>query len=417
MRWLMGLLKSKVTLLVLVFGATFGLGALIGGQFNHTPAIEPMLNQGRTLNILFMGIDARDTKSNSRSDTMILASINTKTKKVAMISIPRDTHIKNSFGRSDKINSVNYVKGPEAACEEVGKLLDTRVDYYVVTNFAGFGKIVDALGGVHINVENDMHHADPINPELAINLHKGYQYMDGKTALAYVRYRGGPTADIGRTQRQQQFIKALAKEMVQAKTVLKLPKLLPEIRKYIHTNIPFKDMLYLATVAKDFEDSGAIVAQTLPGYPYTDPSTGASYWEVDRETASTIIEDLLKGKKFEIVSDPPSWLEKEAKSKAVPQQEIIDEIKQEEQTQTDPIDNGEPGNDVTTGDTTNPNDSGNQDGQTTEPGNTDVNTGDNTDDGNTTNPSDPTNPINPPDQEQLPPGDTPVQQVPQYNVQ
>lgn len=407
MRWLMSLLKSKVTLLVLVFGVTFGLGAMIGAQFNHKESIKTSASQGKTVNILFMGIDARDAKSNSRSDTMILASINTKTKKIALISIPRDTHIKNTLGRSEKINSVNYNKGPEAACDEVGNLLDTRVDYYVVTNFNGFGKIVDTLGGVHINVENNMYHADNINSELAINIHKGYQYLDGQTALAYVRYRGGPTADIGRTQRQQQFIKALAKEMIQAKTVFKLPKLLPEISKNIHTNIPFKDMLYLATVAKDFEDPGTIVSQTLPGYPYTDPSTGASYWEVDREIASTIIEDLLNGKTFDIVSDPPEWLEKETATKAVPQQEVIDELnKLEEESQTDPADDSQTDTD-NNDDPTDQTDPGDQDGQITDPGNTDGNTGE-----IPPEQTDPANPLDPPDQEQLPPGDPPVEEIP-----
>ncbi|HEX3011609.1 MAG TPA: hypothetical protein VHQ70_06145, partial [Syntrophomonadaceae bacterium] len=107
-------------------------------------------------------------------------------------------------------------------------------------------------------------------------------------------------------------------------------------------------------------------------------------------------------KKFNIVSDPPDWIEKETTTKAVPQQQIIDEInKQEEQPQTDQVDNTETGTDVNNGDTTNPTDPGNQDGQTTDPGNNN---------GSSTDPTNPTDPNNPPDQEQLPPGDNPVQQ-------
>ncbi|MGI5921673.1 MAG: LCP family protein [Syntrophomonadaceae bacterium] len=419
MRWLVGLMKSKIVLFILVFGAFFTLGALVGGKFSPQQSIETSASQGKTVNILFLGIDARDTKSNSRSDTIILASINTKTKKIALISIPRDTRIKNSFGRSDKINSVNYLKGPEAACKEVGELLDTRVDYYVVTNFAGFSKIVDVLGGVHINVEHNMYHADPVNPELAINIHKGYQYLDGKTALAFVRYRGGPTADIGRTQRQQQFIKALAKEMIQAKTILKLPKLLPVISENIRTNIPFKDMLYLAHSAKDFEDPGAIVTQTLPGYPYTDPSTGVSYWEVDRDIASTIIEDLLNGKKFDIVSDPPDWLEKEP-AKVVPQQEVIEEIikEQEEIEELEEAEEAEEANETGNGTSaTEPSDNTPDDpadpedpqGQTPDPGNTGGTGGETPEDQPPG--SDPVVPPITSDPEETPPGDniiTPV---------
>ena len=189
----------------------------------------------------------------------------------------------------------------------MGKLLNTRVDYYVVTNFAGFGKIVDTLGGVDIDVENNMAHQDG---KYSINLAKGYQHLNGDKALQYVRYRGGPTADIGRTQRQQKFIKALAQQMFQAKTILKLPQLIPEIEKNIKTNIPMSDMIYMAKMAQTMEKAN-ITSQTLPGYPYTDPASGASYWEADHDKAEILISTLLQGKTFPVVGDPPGWIKKE----------------------------------------------------------------------------------------------------------
>lgn len=347
---LFSLLKGKALLFMAVFALTFGVGSFIGGKFNQ-PSIETKAGQGQNINILFMGIDARDTKSNSRSDTMILASVDTKTKRTVLVSIPRDTRIKTLTGKSLKINSINYTGGPEAACKEVSKLLGLPVDHYVVTNFAGFGKIVDTLGGVHIDVESDMPHADPINPELAINLKKGYQLLDGKDALGYVRYRGGPTADIGRTQRQQKFIKALAKEMFKPATLVKLPKLIPQIAEYVHTDIPVSDMIYLAQMARDFDKPNSIITQTLPGYPFTDPSTGASYWEADREVADGIVAKLFNGEKFEVVSDPPNWLAKQKKYQPTPPEDLekikeeVKELEEEEEPSqpdngTDP---GEPG--------------------------------------------------------------------------
>jgi len=284
-----------------------GIGAVLGGQLNNLflESVESKEIKGKPINILFMGIDARDAKSNSRSDTMILTSIDPNTQKTAMVSIPRDTRIKNSSGHDDKINSINLLDGPEAACKEVGKLLDVKVDYYVITNFAGFGEIVDALGGVHINVESTMYHADPLNPELAINLSKGYQYLNGKQALAYVRYRGGATADIGRTENQQKFIKALAAEMLKSKTILKLPELIPQINKNVRTNLPLKDMIYLANMAQKF-DMTNINAQTLPGYFLHDNITGASYWEADQKVAKVLVASLLKGETFKVVGDTPA---------------------------------------------------------------------------------------------------------------
>jgi LCP family protein required for cell wall assembly len=103
-------------------------------------------------------------------------------------------------------------------------------------------RLVNILGGVNIYVDSDMNHWDP-DPYLAIHLKKGQQKLDGADALGYVRYRGDPTADIGRTQRQQVFIKALAAEMFKAGTITKLPRLLPEIANSINTNIPMSDMM------------------------------------------------------------------------------------------------------------------------------------------------------------------------------
>ena len=320
--------KGIFSLSILIFLVMMAVGAVLGGQLNSIffESVQTKEVKGKAINILFMGIDARDAKANSRSDTMIVASIDPTTQKVAMVSIPRDTRIKNSAGYYDKINSVNIIDGPEAACKEVGKLLNVPVDYYVVTNFGGFGDIVDALGGVHINVETNMIHPDAVNPELAINLTKGYQYLNGKQALAYVRYRGGPLADIGRTEDQQKFIKALAAEMLQSKTILKLPQLIPELNKNIHTNLPLTDMIYLANMAQKL-DMTNINAQTLPGYFYYDDITGASYWEADKKIASTIVASLLNGETFKVVEDTPASAQPAKTSPAAavpkPQEEVV----------------------------------------------------------------------------------------------
>lgn len=298
--------RRLAVLLIAIFILTFGTGIIIGKNLMKEETIEEKVSKGKPINVLVMGIDARSREENSRSDTMILVSVDRNTKKIAMVWIPRDTRVEVGFNRYDKINSINYLKGPEAACEAVGKLLNTRVNYYVVVNFAGFVNIIDLLGGVHIDVETDMKHYDP-DPKLNINLSKGPQVLNGEDALRYVRYRGGPTADIGRTQRQQKFIKALANEMLDPKNIVKLPKLIPEVLENVKTNIPAKDVLLMVDLARDF-DAGSIITQTLPGYSFTDPKTGASYWEADREIAKRILEDLFAGKTYEVAKDPPNWV-------------------------------------------------------------------------------------------------------------
>lgn len=294
--------------IIIIFAATFGTGAFIGKQLElrifSPDDVKDLLGKGR-VNVLIMGIDARRTELNSRSDTMILASIDKKTNKAALVWIPRDTRVEVKPGVSAKINSINLLKGPEAACKTVGDLLGCEVKYYVIVNFTGFAKIIDTLGGVKIDVETHMYHYDP-DPALSINLAKGEQVLSGQDALRYVRYRGGPTADIGRTARQQKFIKALAEQMFSGGNILKLPGLVPEFMENVRTNIPLGEAVRMAKMAKKF-DPANIVTQTLPGYSFTDPKTGASYWEADREIAKGIIDDLFNGKTYEVMKDPPNW--------------------------------------------------------------------------------------------------------------
>ncbi len=303
------IVKNKPLLFILVFLLTFGIGTLIGRQFTKQ-SIQTSISGGKQVNVLLMGIDARSAEANSRSDTMILASIDGKNKKVVLVWIPRDTRVEVKPGRFDKINSVNYIYGPERACEVVSDLLDTQVDHYVVTNFRGFAKIIDILGGLDFNVESNMYHWDP-NPDLQIDLKKGQQHLDGKAALAYVRFRGVPTADIGRTGIQQKFVKTLAEEMLQGKTILKLPQLIPEIVKNIRTNIPMEDIAYMVKMAPDF-DTRNLITQTLPGYSFTDPKNGASYWQADAKIADGIVEALFDGKTFEVAQAKPSWVNRPA---------------------------------------------------------------------------------------------------------
>lgn len=330
----MGLIKANYRLIIVclsVFFVTFGVGALIGNHMQIGPfdrSITAKAERGKQINILFMGIDARKTETNSRSDTMILASIDTKANKIAMVWIPRDTRVEVKRNHYDKINSVNYLQGPEAACRVVSDLLDIPVDHYVVTNFAGFARIVDILGGVTLDVPPDMYHNDP-DPKLRINLSPGVQRLNGQDALGYVRFRGGPTADIGRTGRQQKFIKALAEEMFQSKTILKLPELLPELYKNVHTNIPVTDMLAMVKLAKNF-GSQEMYTQTLPGYSYTDRQTGASYWQADTDIARGIIDDLFAGKKYDVAQDPPQWVKKQPQIQIQPVVEENDESTDEE---------------------------------------------------------------------------------------
>lgn len=264
--------------------------------------IRDRLEKGQRANILLIGIDARPGEINARSDTIILLSMDRKMGRAVLVSIPRDTRIVLQ-GRHTKINMINQLKGPEALCEAISQMMASPVEYYIQTNFQGFEESIDLIGGVYIDVDIEFQ-----SPSSGIYLHKGYQKLSGKEALKYVRFRGGQDADIGRTQRQQRLIKALAEQMHKKENLARLPSLIPQLRQNVHTNLGWSDLLYLAGIAEQFNNDN-LITQTLPGYHYFSPYSGASFWEADREIAASLLDSLYQGHQFEVHLEAPPWVQ------------------------------------------------------------------------------------------------------------
>lgn len=258
---------------------------------------------GKRINVLLLGIDARKGETMARTDSIIMASIDPKTKQIALLSIPRDTRVRIPGYGWDKINSASVYGGPELTTKVVSDLLGISLKYYVMTNFSGFKDIVDTLGGVTIDVEQNMYHDDITDIGNEINLRKGLQRLDGDKALQYVRYRDYLQGDIDRTKHQQVFLMALAREMLQPSTIPKLPKLIPEINKYVKTNLNTSDMVKMASTLKSVDEYN-MVAQTLPGRNIT--IDGGSYWGVDPAEAKQMVAKLFNGEiTTEIVLNTP----------------------------------------------------------------------------------------------------------------
>lgn len=291
----------------LILGLIISL-TLFSAELNdlYPTTLQDRLKQGKTINLLLIGIDARPGEIQTRSDTLILVSLRESLRKVVMISIPRDTRIVFN-GSNTKINMINQRQGPQAMCREVGKLMNTDVPYYAVTNFKGFEDIIDTLGGVSMDVDIRLQ-----SYSSGVFLEKGYQQLTGKEALAYVRFRSNPDMDIGRTKRQQKLMAALARQVMQKETISLLPQLIPKVRQSVTSNISAGEMLILTRMALEF-DQGGIITQTLPGYHYRAPDTGASYWEADRGISKSLLDGLFQGKQYETnLPAPPgvnSWQE------------------------------------------------------------------------------------------------------------
>lgn len=161
----------------------------------------------RNVYILFAGTDERGDEP-SRSDTIIYTAFRPADRKIEMVSIPRDTLVNIPGEGEDKINAALAYGGLDMMDRTVEGFVDNRVDHTVLLNFKSFPKIIDAMGGITIDVPEKMY-----LPEEGIDLEAGKQKLKGKDALAFVRWRGDGQGDLGRIERQKVFMDAVMQKM------------------------------------------------------------------------------------------------------------------------------------------------------------------------------------------------------------
>lgn len=248
------------------------------------------LFSGSNVNVLVLATD----KGGLLTDTIMVASTNKATKKVNVLSLPRDTRVTLSNGNHGKLNSVygseEEKKRPSAIIDKVEELTGLKIDYYVIMHPDGFRDVIDALGGVYFDVPQRMYYSDP-DQDLYIDLQPGYQLLDGDKAEQYCRFRSGyATADLGRIQAQQAFIKALFEQKVNAKIVLKVPALFTQLKKDFDTNIGLNDAVRLAKVALSFGTDSIETYQLPSSSQYIG---GGSYMIVNEEETANLIQDVF----------------------------------------------------------------------------------------------------------------------------
>ena len=204
------------------------------------------------VNVLFVGID-RGTRINTNTDTMLLASFNPLTKRIAMISLPRDTAqvpLYNGGTWNRKINTLyHYAEsnpdefpdgGMGTLVREFEYLVGGPIDYYASIEMAGFWGMIDKVGGVDVVLERPIN--DPVytyHEKQGFYLEAGPHHLDGATALAYVRSRHGPGgSDFERARRQQQVLLALRERLRDPGVLLNLPSLLDAAGEFVRTDVP-----------------------------------------------------------------------------------------------------------------------------------------------------------------------------------
>ena len=226
------------------------------------------------------------------SDTMLLIRFNPRTEEMVVMSIPRDTRTRIS-GRMTKINEANRDGGPALAAESISDLLGgVAIDRYVRINVQGVEKLIDALGGVTVDVPKDMKYQDD-SQHLYINLKAGEQTLDGNQALQFLRFRYDEFGDIGRVQRQQMMMRAVAEQTLNPATIARLPKILGVIQSHVDTNLAVEELVALVGYASRLERSNVQMLM-LPG-EFSSPSEYTlSYWLPHYGTIEQMVEQYFE---------------------------------------------------------------------------------------------------------------------------
>jgi len=247
--------------------------------------LQPEPDLDKALNILLLGADSREKNDPGRADTIILVRLDPVTKHVRLLSLPRDTRVTIPGHGVNKLNqaSSGYYHGGGTSL-----LVDTittdllpglHIDYTVKTDFAGFAAIIDALGGVTIDVEERMFYKAV---DVLIDLQPGAQHLDGEQALGYARFRMDAVGDFGtwsgedhgRVARQKKLLAAVIDQTKTVRTLLRLPAVIRAVQAAVTTDMSFSVMARIGMTYKDvaYEDVESV---PFPGTPeYVD---GVSY--------------------------------------------------------------------------------------------------------------------------------------------
>ena len=252
-------------------------------------------------NILVMGVDylhlgEKEGQRGTRTDTIMVFSIDPKTKKTFVLSIPRDSRVNIKGHGYDKINHAHSFGGTDLAIQTISDFLQIPIHHYVKVDYNAVMELVDAVGGVEIDIKQDMDYS-PLN----IHFKKGTQLLNGEDSVKYLRFRSGyANADIGRINVQQDFVQKLMNKIISPSLITNILKYIDILEKNVETNLSKKQMIQIAKTITEVPVDD-IRKEVLPGDGQM--IDGKSYWIVDEKGMRELLDDLL--------SDTPDKVEEE----------------------------------------------------------------------------------------------------------
>lgn len=208
--------------------------------------VTQQIGDAEPFSALILGTDVEDGGA-SRSDTIIVATVNPKDESMKMVSVPRDTLITLPNGQIEKMNAAYATGGARLAREMVGEFLDIPIEFYATMDFRGLVELVDAVGGITVDSDREFTESNFMDSGNPVHIKKGKQKLDGAQALGYARMRKkDPRGDFGRQDRQREVIVEVLNELVSFKSITNLTKILNAIQPYLKTNATSSQMLGIA---------------------------------------------------------------------------------------------------------------------------------------------------------------------------
>ena len=237
------------------------------------------------LNVLVLGVDEQPGSEveGSRTDTIMLVQVVPETGEIKLLSVPRDLLVEIEPGVEDRINAAYSYGGIEETMVALQGYAHVPIEHYAVVDFEGFRDVINAMGGVEIDVE------DEIPPKYGIK--DGLQTLNGAQALFYARYRKTAGGDLDRIEHQQRLIAALRSEALRWDTAARLPEVARVMNRNVQTNLSFDQALVIGRLLISRGRNAQMTSAQLEGTPRT-LDNGNQVLVPDQEANEAILADF-----------------------------------------------------------------------------------------------------------------------------
>ncbi|MBR6523341.1 MAG: LCP family protein [Clostridia bacterium] len=294
--WPPVLMSSIFMIIACIITLTVGIMPVLmelGFARGMTQIMSPVINAGEPpayTNVILVGVD----KDGYRTDTMMVATYDIEQGKTYIMQLPRDTYVHNN-GRVDKKLNSAYFSGIDQLKKEVKMAYGIEIHKYVEVNLEGFRLMIDAIGGVEMDVPINMIYDDPYQ-DFHIYILKGNQILNGKNAEGFVRFRqnndgsGYPRGDLQRMEVQREFVMATVKQMISIESLTNINELIKIAQENLKTNLSFDEIYNYCTSILTAEGEAVEFIDT-PGEAANLP--GGSYFVVDYDGAQKVAQQYF----------------------------------------------------------------------------------------------------------------------------